>query len=540
LPPYDPQMPQRHQVIIVGGGPVGIALAVDLAQRGISCVVVERHDGVGTIPKGQNLMHRSLEHFYFWGCVDELRAARVLPQGYPIGGITAYESLMGEYWYMPEGLGGANTFFFQQNERLPQYRTEEVLRARLAKLPSASCRFRVAASSIDQDEAGARVTVASTEWPYEEEVLEADFVVGCDGARSLVREQLGIERRGRDFDQKMALAVFRSAELDEGLARFPERTTYRVVHPDFEGKWLFFGRVGIGEWFFHGPVPRETGTEDRAAVLELMQKAAGFAFSCEFEHLGFWELRIEVATRYRVGRGFIAGDACHSHPPYGGLGLNTGLEDVANLGWKLAGVLQGWGGETLLDSYSAERQPIFEQTGEQVIASWIDTEATFLERFRPERDRPEFEEQWANRTGGEMAPSWYEPHYDSSPVVVGAPGNSTGIRGQHELAARPGHHLSPQLLSSGRNVYEVLGRGFTLLAFGVATDEIEQLRAAASGLGVPLEVIEDTFEDGRAAYGARLMLVRPDQFVAWCGEHAPEQPEMLFEVVAGLGARAER
>src|SRR5437016_4383892 len=135
-------MEERYQVIIVGAGPVGIALAVELGQRGISCALLERRLTPHRIPKGQNLTNRTLEHFYFWGCVDELRAARLLPPGYPIGGVTAYGNLMGEYWYAPAGGGQAGrgahvqAYYYQANERLPQYLTEEVLRRRLAELPS--------------------------------------------------------------------------------------------------------------------------------------------------------------------------------------------------------------------------------------------------------------------------------------------------------------------------------------------------------------------------------------------------------------------
>ncbi len=113
-------MPKPYQVVIVGGGPVGFALAVELGQRNVSCAVVERHHDVGRIPKGQNLTQRTLEHFYFWNCVEELRAARLLPPGYPIGGVTAYGNLASEYWYAPPGLEQVRSYYFQEDERLPQ------------------------------------------------------------------------------------------------------------------------------------------------------------------------------------------------------------------------------------------------------------------------------------------------------------------------------------------------------------------------------------------------------------------------------------
>src|ERR1700674_5298850 len=141
-------MEKRSQVIIVGGGPVGMALAVDLGLRGIACTLVERHRVPQRIPKGQNLTQRTLEHFYFWGCVDELRAARLLPPGFPIGGITAYGSLAGRYWYAPPGREAVSDFYYQPHERLPQYLTESVLRTRIKAFGSVVALFGWSATRI--------------------------------------------------------------------------------------------------------------------------------------------------------------------------------------------------------------------------------------------------------------------------------------------------------------------------------------------------------------------------------------------------------
>jgi 2-polyprenyl-6-methoxyphenol hydroxylase-like FAD-dependent oxidoreductase len=526
-------MAQRYQVVIVGGGPVGMALAVDLGLRGISCALVERHRTPQRIPKGQGLTQRTLEHFYFWGIADELRAARLLPPGYPIGSVTAYGNLMSEYWFAPAGREVVRAYFFQDNERLPQYITEAVLRTRAAALPNVTCLFGQTAKTIDQDAHGVRVTIADDNWPYDEQVVEADYLVGCDGARSGVREQLGIDRGGADFDQRMVLAVLRSRELHEGLKRFPDRTTYRVLHPDLQGYWQFFGRVDVGEgFFFHAPVPRDT-TPANYDFLGLIQRAAGFPCSATFDHVGFWDLRIAVASKYRVGRAFIAGDACHSHPPYGGFGLNSGLEDVANLGWKLAAVLAGWGGESLLDSYGEERRPIFVETGEAMIAGGIESDRAFLERYNPERDRAEFEAAWNQLESAPGAQQQsYEPHYEGSSVVCGPPNSTCSIFGKHSFAAQAGHHLAPQPLATGRNVFEELGTGYTLLAFG-ADDAIHPLNEAAHRLGIPFKVIQDSYAGPRQAYGSRLVLVRPDQYVVWTADEAPRDADRLLRTVTG-------
>ena len=215
-------MGKRYQVVIVGGGPVGVALAVDLGLRGVSCALVETRVGLSRIPKGQNLTQRTLEHFQFWGVVDEIRAARLMPPGYPIGEVTAYRNLMSEYWLAPPGREAVHQFYSQANDRMPQYQVEAVLRKKMGTLPSATARFGWSATSVVQDSGGVRVTIAE-EGVSGRDVLEADYVVGCDGAHSLVREQAGIARGGTDFDQRMVLLVFRSRELHERLKRFPSR-----------------------------------------------------------------------------------------------------------------------------------------------------------------------------------------------------------------------------------------------------------------------------------------------------------------------------
>jgi 4-hydroxyisophthalate hydroxylase len=526
-------MNKRYQVIIVGGGPVGAGLAVELGLRGISCALIERREDLHRIPKGQNLHPRTLEHFYRWGLVDALRAERIMPSGYPISGITAYSNLMSEYWFAPPQREIMRPYYFQAPERLPQYLTEKVLRAKVATLPNVDSRFGWTAEAIEQDDASARVTIVGP--GGEREILTADYVVGCDGARSAVREQIGIARGGADFDQLMVLAVFRSRDLHEGLKRFPDRATYLVLRPELKGYWQFFGRIDVGEgFFFHAPVPAGA-TRENYDFLGLLQQAAGFKFTCEFDHVGFWDLRIAVAEEYRVGRVFIAGDAAHSHPPYGGYGLNNGLEDVGNLGWKLAAKLSGWGGETLLDSYGDERRQIFRETADDFIAGRIAADRAFLERYNPDRDRAEFDRVWQERvsgTGQHMMS--YEPNYEGSRVVVGPPGGICSAHGTHSFAARPGHHLAPQPLSSGRNVFEQIGTGFTLLTFDDGDDAAARFAEAARQLGIPLTIVRDTFAGGREAYGARLILVRPDQYVVWTGDRAPDDARRVMSTVAGL------
>jgi 4-hydroxyisophthalate hydroxylase len=523
-------------VVIVGGGPVGLALAATLGRAGISCVLVERQLTPSPVPRGQNLTARSLEHFHFWGCAGDLRAARLLPPGFPIGGITAYESLASEYWYAPPGRETVADFYYQRNERLPQHLTESVLRNRLKGLGSVTTLFGWSATTVSQDDVGVRVTACEDAGPGRCEI-EGEYLAGCDGAHSLVREKAAIGSSGADFGQRMVLAVFRSRELHERLSRFPLRTTYRVLHPELKGYWWFFGRVDADEtWFFHAPVGKDA-TAASSDVRAVIERAAGFAVACDFQHVGFWDLRIDIADSYRRGRVFIAGDAAHSHPPYGAHGLNTGLEDAVNLGWKLAAVLHGWGGPGLLDSYHDERWPVFAETGEAITEGIADDRA-FLERYSPRRDRAGFEHAWGGRTSGETASPSYEPHYSGSPIVWGPAGAACGVRGEHTFEARAGHHLPPAALSSGANIFERLAPGFTLVALTGEQQPAAAFRDAAEELRMPLRVITDSFDGPRAAWTRRLILVRPDQYVAWAANGPPADARTVLRRAAGLSGAA--
>ena len=523
-------MDERYQVVIVGGGPVGVGLAVELGLRGVRCAVVEKRTQLSAIPKGQGLSQRTMEHFWSWGLADELRAARTMPEDHPIGQVTVYDNLLGEFWQASPDRTVVKDFYFQANERLPQYRTEEVLRRRMADLPGVDAFWGWSVTGVEQDADGVRVVAVED---GEEHVLTGDYVVGCDGGHSVVREQADIARHGTDWDELVALIVFRSRELHETLERFPPRSTYRVMHPDLKGYWMFFGRVDVGEeFFFHAPVPAGT-TPAEFDPAALLHRAAGFPFAVQIDHVGFWDLRVQVADRYRAGRAFIAGDAAHTHPPYGGFGLNNGLEDAVNLGWKLAAVLAGWGGDALLESYGLERQAIFRDVGEDIIGGWIASDRAFLEKHSPEVDREAFQREWVEVTkeyGRRLRD--FEPHYEGSPVVLGPPDGVISAHGEHTFGARAGHHLPPRTMASGRNAFAELGPWFTLLALDAPEGATDGLTEAAARLGVPLTVVRDGAGEA-ASYGARLVLVRPDEFVAWTGDDAPADPEALVRRVTG-------
>lgn len=502
-----------YPVVIVGGGPVGMGLAIDLGRRGVKSIVVERKTDISPIPKGQNLTQRTMETFAFWGVEDEIVASRQMPENYPNSGVTAYGDLMKDWSYPWWRRSTVAEYYARPNQRIPQYETERVLRGRITDMPDVEAVFGWSAEELVD---GHMIRMVNEE-SGETRTVEGRFVVGADGSHSTVRDLAGIPQALSDHDRHMVLLVFKSPELHHKLERFGEVSFFNIMDPALDGYWKFLGRVdAAGHFFFHAPVPAGVSRES-FDFAGLLRESVGASFAVDLDYVGFWDLRFAIATRYRLDDVFVVGDAAHSHPPYGGYGINTGFEDVRNLGWKLAANLHGWGSERLLDSYDEERRPVFESTAADFIEKMIDGGRAFMSANDPERDLEGFETAWDERKRrAGLGVGDFAPHYEGSPLVGGSA--SPSAVGVHESIARPGHHLPP-----GNGVFDRLGPGFTVVVDGGVADG---LVGAASELGVPLEVVDGS----GSGYGSPLTLVRPDHFVAWTGGSAG--PAAAREVLA--------
>lgn len=508
----------QTEVVVVGGGPVGLGLAIELGRRDIPVVLIERERSLHHVPKGQNLTQRTMEHFRSWDVEERIRAARVMPADYPAAGVNAYGSLMSEFAHPWFRRSEVDRYYFATNERLPQYLTESVLRDRVAELPSVTGLFGSEAQSIREEPTGVVVET-------EDLIVEGTYAVGCDGSHSTTRRSVGIGEEQTDHSRRMVLVVFRSAELHRLLEeRFGKSAFFNVLHPDLDGYWRFLGRVDVGEgWFFHAPVPPET-TAESLDHRRLLAEAVGCEFELELDYLGFWDLRIAIADTYQTDRVFIAGDAAHSHPPYGGYGINSGLEDVRNLGWKIAANLQGWAGQALLATYTQERRPVFVSTARDFIAAFIEDDRAFIRRHDPGVDPGGFAAAWERRrSGSNHAVHGFEPHYEGSPIVFGPPDGTSGAIGRHSFQPRPGHHLPPPAPDGRFDLFGVLGNGFTLI--GESPRQVAEFDKAASDLGIPLCSLTAQDHADILHYGSLPILVRPDHFISWVGDgdYSPDQ-----------------
>ncbi|MBX2884955.1 MAG: FAD-dependent monooxygenase [Granulosicoccus sp.] len=527
---------QTTQITIAGGGPVGLGLALDLASRDIDVVILERSSELHRIPKGQNLTQRSGELFRRWGISNQIRAASPIPREFGNAGLVTYGTLLSDYHYDWFQRSKVAAYYFAENERLPQYLLENIMRQRLGDFPNVSFNDGCNVTHFEQTADGVSVVYLKNDI---EHTIKTQYLVGCDGSRSVVREVSGIRQTTNLQGPRMALLVFRSTELDQLLVNHPGKSIFNIMNPALNGFWQFLGRYDLnGGWFYHVPVATDA-TADNTDFKSHLHQMVGKPFELDFEHIGFWDLRIRHADHYRKGCVFIAGDAAHSHPPYGGYGVNTGLEDAANLGWKLAAAIDGWGDEPLLDSYSNERHDVFNSVSRDFIERMIKDFRTFLDRYAPQKDKTEFEAAWqARATADDSDVTQFLPNYAGSAMVWGQPGAESSAKGQHSFEAVPGFHLPPPQAVDQTLLEELWSQltdgGFTLLSIGGEHTEIDDFVEVATNRGIPMKVVSGTNADYGSSYKAKLILVRPDLYVAWTDNTGEQSANAVFNrVLAG-------
>jgi 2-polyprenyl-6-methoxyphenol hydroxylase-like FAD-dependent oxidoreductase len=373
--------------------------------------------------------------------------------------------------------------------------------------------------------------------------VTADYLIGADGGASTVREGAGIPMSGNPALTYTTNVLFRCADLPS-LHHMGK--AYRFIFIGPAGTWLTIVAVNGGDRFRMSIV----GTPDKvhhseADIRSALCRAMGRDFDYEILSVMRWVRRELVADRYGAGRVFIAGDAAHLMSPTGALGMNTGIQDAADLGWKLEAVLRGWGGAELLRSYENERRPVALRN---VAAS---TEN--LGRMLSTRDRtppPEVfaqgpEADAARRQYGDwftetMRHEWFMNgfhlgyRYDESPIVWpdGTPAPPLE-RSTYTQTARPGARAPHVALPDRRSTLDLFGRGFTLLRLGADAPRGERIAQAAAEAGVPIGVVALDFAEICEAYQRALVLVRPDGHVAWRANAEPLEARAVIDVVRG-------
>jgi 2-polyprenyl-6-methoxyphenol hydroxylase-like FAD-dependent oxidoreductase len=539
MPPDAPSaaagLPASTQVIVAGGGPVGLAAAVELGRRGIRCLVIEPRATVSRArPRCKTINVRSMEHLRRWGIAGRLREHAPLAPSWSQDAVFC-TSLAGRELSRFTGVLGLvhdGDRFPELGQQAPQYVLEELLREVVHELPACTLATGVTVADVEQDPGQVRVTVADA--AGQRTVIAGSYLIGCDGPRSTVRERIGAAYVGDHALRPNFGMVFRAPGLWDHVRHGPA-VHYWIINPDAPA---LAGPLDPTDtwWIIAFGVDRDTGHREGARIIDA---AAGVPVGATVLSTDPWTARMQIVDRMRQGRVFLAGDAAHLNPPFGGHGLNTGLGDAVDLGWKIAATLDGWAGPELLNSYEIERRPIQERVIREATANM---RVTSHELVAENLDAEDAAGQAARRAAGARIQATKRAEFHSlelvldvrvepSPVIIG--GAAPGEPAAWDAGAPVAGALLPHAwLDSGRSLYDELGDGFTLLTARPGA-RAGAITAAARASGVPLKVLD---LDERASRGAPLVLVRPDNYVAWTGDREPADAVGLINRVRGASA----
>jgi 2-polyprenyl-6-methoxyphenol hydroxylase-like FAD-dependent oxidoreductase len=532
----------RAQVLIVGAGPVGLAAGIELAQRGIRCRVIDETGDVGFNPRAKLTNVRSMELMRRWGIAAEVRRASPLGAEYPANIIFA-TSLTG---YQLARFTNAfccdrerNELYSEPAQWIPQYALMSVLRDHLRKLPNAELTYNCRLETMHETASGTKAHLRNTV-SGESSVTECGFLIGADGARSTVRKQLGIKMNGQHAYSRNYGVVLRAPGLGKQHS-LGEAIQYWLVNPACPS---ILGPMDKGDlWFFGALLIADDLDVSAVDPGKMIRLGTGLDFEFEVVTIDPWVTHRLVAESYRSGHIFLAGDACHLHPPTGGYGMNMGIGDALDLGWKLAAVLQGWGGESLLDTYEIERRPLHLRVIDEAVENF---RALPNQMVRDKLTEPgPLGDAIRAAVGKKIVQAKTREfsslgvvlgcRYQDSPIIV--PDGSSPPPDDFETyqpSACPGCLAPHHWLTDGSSLYDHFGPGFTLITTPDDADAASELVAAAADRGIPFEIFRHDDPVIAALYQSRYTLIRPDQFVAWRGDIIPGDPGRLLDRVRGV------
>jgi len=438
----------------------------------------------------------------------------------------------------------------QKRERCPQNFFDPVLQRFVKSTGQSKLAYQTELESFEDRGDHVLVIVRDIDTGVSRQI-EAQYLVGCDGGASAVRQSLGIGMDGGAVLTYTTNVIFRCNGLENLHNKKPG---YRYIFIGPEGTWATLVAInGRDQWRFSLVGDGEKRTINEDEIRKAIVRAVGREFHFEILSVLPWVRRQLVAEKYRKGRVFIAGDAAHLTSPTGGFGMNTGLLDVVNLSWKLAGTIQGWGGEKLLESYETEQQPVAirnvneasENLRRMLSPRVLQPDPAVFDSSSPDVDaaRREYGERYTEM----MRREWFSIGihlgyvYEGSEIVVpdGTPTPPNEVA-RYTQTSRPGSRAPHVWLSEGESTLDFFGKEFVLMRFGDNPPSIDAMKQAAEKVGLPLKVVDIKHTEAEALYERRLVLVRPDGTVTWRADAIPTDVNKVIDVVRGKVAAAQK
>ncbi len=532
------------QVLIVGAGPVGLILALDLGRRGIRTTLIEQKPQPAFLPKMERCNARTMEIFRRMGVVAEVRAAG-LPENAPMD-VYIVLSMM-EPPLVRHGYPSVSQARFDDRatndgsapcepyQLISQYTLEPLLKKLLDRQPNVTQLWGTEFLSLEQDGQGVTVSVRHADGTTGK--IRSAYAAGCDGGGSRVRQALGIKLQGEGNLLGLRQAMIRCDELYERLPLGNGPGKGRHYHvADTDSSFLIV-QDSTRHWTLHATV------ESDELMKRKFEAVVGVPVKYEMLSCNPWRQNLMLAERYRDRRVFLAGDAVHLVIPTGGLGMNSGCGDAIDLGWKLAGVLQGWGGAGLLDSYEIERR----QIGDRNVGA--SRYATLGRRKWRELCKPNIRDDTAEgrrtrnvvslvagieqRKSNEMVGAELGYRYVDSPVICDIPGGPEHRFVDYVPSTWPGARLPNVWLADGRPIQDHIPEGYTVLRLGGTQADTSALEHAFASRGAPVVRLDISDPVARDVYGHDLILLRPDLHIVWRGNALPENVDQVAAVATG-------
>jgi 2-polyprenyl-6-methoxyphenol hydroxylase-like FAD-dependent oxidoreductase len=525
-------------VLVVGAGPVGQTLSIDLAKRGVSVMLIERNEMCIQHPKMERCNARTMEFYRRLGLADRIRAAsrfRDIPMDVFIATHLCGKKILQLAYPSVDAMREAGrrcndgTMPLEPYQLISQYTLEPLLKSVVESLPKADVRFGCELISFSQDAAGVDADVKYTDGKTSK--IRTRYLVGCDGGSSAVRKQLGIELEGRGRISQQRQIFFRSETLFSQLPFGPGR------HYHFPS-----GMLVVQDDLKH--FMANTGSLNDPAPDVLLREMFRVNVPFEILNVALWYQNLLVAERYSDRRVLLAGDSVHLVIPTGGLGMNTGVGDAIDLSWKLAGTLASWGGPNLLSSYEAERRAVGLRNRDVSGRAAAGVNA-WRAACRPEidSDTPEGEANrqevaklaaTGQRLSHDMIGTELGYSYAGSPLICTDDEPPPAVVDDlYQPTTRPGSRLPHVWLDDGQALHDRIGGEFALISLGGDQNTLPALRQSFAEYGAQLDIVRVDSTPAREVYGYDLILVRPDLHVVWRGNSIPADHRTIATIATG-------
>ena len=541
---------RKIPVLISGAGSVGLSLAAELGWRGVQCLAVEQEGGLNPHPRANAVANRTMEYYRRWGIDEAISNAGVPPEhpanyywvsslhGRKIHGISLPPFKKIREIQNPGGYAKEEHMWSPYLKTITgQNELETIILQFIQQLECVDFRFNSRLMDFHEDQHGVTCLIKHAETGQEEDI-RTQYLLACDGGRSMVREKLGIKLTGH-ADMANFVSIYFKAPDFMNSHNFGNANIYFPLHQKYAGYILNWDG---GTTFTYHLKLKESQHWKEIDPIQAIHSVLGRSLTIKILSTQPWSAHALTAESYGRDRTFLVGDAAHLFTPTGGFGMNTGVSDALDIAWKIQATLQGWGGQNLLRSYSIERQPIgvrntleasdcFNQLDEVMQhGDELDIDGYKGERLRQALGtKLKAQEKLISSSGTLLG-----YRYKHSPIIIkdASPEPKDDPR-VYIPTARPGHRAPHIWLEEGISILDLLGPNFTLVCFKKSPKHVANFEKIAKEIGFLVKILPLDDREAAKLYGSNFVLVRPDLMVAWRANELPERPKSILDIVRG-------